>query len=97
MKTKGTERKKKQKLKHNIFKTMHCFLTYTRYTEFFKRAASSFCNLEFYSLTVGQHAMMLNYVNNNYVFSESQEVTKYSYSSKQYSLSQYQMIKIKSS
>ena len=41
--------------------------------------------------------MMLNYVNNNYVFSESQEVTKYSYSSKQYSLSQYQMIKIKSS
>ena len=25
----------------------HCFLTYTRYTEFFKRAASSFCNLGF--------------------------------------------------
>ena len=24
-----------------------CFLTYTRYTEFFKRAASSFCNLGF--------------------------------------------------
>ena len=32
-----------------------------------------------------------------YVFSESEEVTKYSYSSKRYSLSQYQMIKIKSS
>lgn len=93
---KGTERKK-NRYSNITFLNQHCFLTYTRYTEFFKRAASSFCNLEFYSLTVGQHAMMLNYIDNNYVFSESEEVTKYSYSSKRYSLSQYQMIKIKSS